>query len=66
MFVNKFIQPYVDNFKNLRINHSTALFIFSKKAYLDLKALYQSMTKRKNIFNNNFESQKGFEEFAKS
>ena len=39
MFIFKFIAPYVQFFYNIKANHGIALFVMSKKAYLDLKKL---------------------------
>ena len=50
MFVFKFITPYVMNFHQIKANHGIALFIMSKKAYLDLRQLYNSMKEKRNIF----------------
>lgn len=50
MFIYKFISPYVTHFNKIKANHGIALFIMSKKAYLDMKHLKQSMMEKKNIF----------------
>lgn len=62
MFVHKFVSPYVVNFYQIKANHGIALFIMSKKAYVDLKKLKNSMIERKNIF----KFPKYFEEFTMS
>ncbi len=37
MFITKFICPNVNSLMTLKANHGIALFIMSKKAYLDCK-----------------------------
>lgn len=61
MFVNKFIEPHVKTFSKTRVNHSIVLFIFSKKAYLELKKLSSEMTSKKNVFKNSLNPQSRFE-----
>jgi hypothetical protein len=39
MFVFKFISPFIPNFYNIKANHGIAMFILSKKAYLEIKKL---------------------------
>ena len=51
MFIFKFISPFVSNFHNIKANHGIALFILSKKAYLEIKTFYKDIKDRKNIFN---------------
>lgn len=51
MFIFKFISPFVSNFHNIKANHGIALFILSKKAYLEIKSFYKDIKDRKNIFN---------------
>ena len=50
MFVFKFIAPYVTNFNNIKANHGIALFMMSKKAYMDLNKMKKDMHNRANIF----------------
>ncbi len=51
MFIFKFISPFVSNFHNIKANHGIALFILSKKAYLEIKTFYKDINDKKNIFN---------------
>jgi hypothetical protein len=51
MFVFKFISPFIPNFYNIKANHGIAMFILSKKAYLEIKKLCEDLTHKKNIFN---------------
>lgn len=51
MFVFKFVNPHFEHYSRVKANHSTAMFILSKKAYLDLKALRYNIIGEKNIFN---------------
>lgn len=62
MFVFKFVAPYVANFYNIKANHGIALFVMSKKAYVDLNQLKKDMMSKKDIFN----LKKFFEEFTTS
>ncbi len=62
MFTFKFVSPYVTHFYNIKANHGIALFMMSKRAYMDIKQLKKDMEARKNIF----KLQKYFEEFAVS
>jgi hypothetical protein len=50
MFIFKFISPFIPNFYNIKANHGIAMFILSKKAYLDMKKLHKDMSEKKNIF----------------
>lgn len=50
MFIFKFISPFIPNFYNIKANHGIAMFILSKKAYLDMKKLHKDMSENKNIF----------------
>lgn len=43
MFVFKFVSPYVPSFHQIKANHGIAMFILSKKAYLDIKDFYKSL-----------------------
>lgn len=51
MFVFKFISPFVSNFYNIKANHGIAMFILSKKAYLEIKKLCKDIVDKRNIFN---------------
>ena len=51
MFVFKFISPFIPNFYNIKANHGLAMFILSKKAYLEKKKLCEDIINKKNIFN---------------
>lgn len=51
MFVFKFISPFVSNFYNIKANHGIAMFILSKKAFLEIKKLCKDITDKRNIFN---------------
>lgn len=62
MFVFKFIAPYVTNFYNIKANHGIALFVMSKKAYIDLNQFKKDMMARKDIFG----FKRFFEEFTNS
>lgn len=62
MFIFKFVSPFIPNFYQIKANHGIAMFILSKKAYLEMKKLHKEMTEKKNIFN----VSKYFEEFANS
>ena len=62
MFVFKFIAPYVTNFQNIKANHGIALFMMSKKAYIDLNKMSKDMQYKSNIFG----FHKYFEDFTKS
>ena len=50
MFVFKFVAPYVANFYNIKANHGIALFVMSKKSYVDLNQLKKDMMVKKDIF----------------
>lgn len=61
-FVFKFIAPYVSKFGQVKANHGIAMFIISKKAFIDMKQFRRSLEKRENIFKiKNF-----FEDFTNS
>lgn len=62
MFVHKFVSPYVTYFNHIKANHGIALFIMSKKAFLDIRQLGADMKARKNIF----KFHQYFEEFTAS
>lgn len=51
MFIFKFVSPYVANFYNIKANHGIALFVLSKKAFLDIRKFIADMRDKKNIFN---------------
>lgn len=59
MFVSKFITPIIPQFYHIKGNHSIALFILSKKAFVDMTDLKNDIENRKNIFN-----VKNFEDFS--
>lgn len=50
MFVFKFVSPYVPSFHAIKANHGIAMFIVSKKAYLDMRDFFKNLIERKNIF----------------
>jgi hypothetical protein len=62
MFIFKYICPYTDTLIKFKANHGIALFITSKKAYIDMKNTLEDVKKQKNIFNLN----KDWYEFSKS
>lgn len=51
MFIFKFVSPFVPNFYNIKANHGIAMFILSKKAYLEMKKFHKDLVDKKNIFN---------------
>lgn len=57
MIFTKYIQPYLDSFSNLKINHSVAAFIMAKKGYVEMKKFNENLTNNKKVFPN----EKGFE-----
>ena len=50
MFITKFICPNVNKLIKIKANHGIALFIMSKKAYIDCKYLKNQLIEKKNIF----------------
>lgn len=62
MFVNKYIQPNIQTFSHLRVNHEVAMFIFCKKTFMKLIRLKDDMKSKKNIFN----IKKGFDSYIQS
>lgn len=62
MFIFKFVSPFIPNFYNIKANHGIAMFILSKKAYLEMKKFHKDITDKKNIFN----VLKYFNEFSNS
>lgn len=50
MFVFKFISPYIPSFQHIKANHGIAMFVMSKKAFLELKAFLDAIEKTQNIF----------------
>ena len=50
MFITKFICPNVNKLITIKANHGIALFIMSKKAYIDCKYLKNQLIEKKNIF----------------
>lgn len=41
MFIFKFVSPFIPSFYNIKANHGIAMFILSKKAYIDIKKLHR-------------------------
>lgn len=50
MFIFKFVVPYMNTIVKFKANHGIALFITSKKAYIDMKNFIINMQNKKNIF----------------
>lgn len=50
MFIFKFICPHSNTLVKFQANHGIALFITSKKAYIDMKNLISDLKKNNNIF----------------
>lgn len=51
MFIFKFVCPHANTLVKFKANHGIALFITSKKAYIDMKNLVNDLKKINNIFN---------------
>lgn len=62
MFIFKYICPYTDTLIKFKANHGIALFITSKKAYIDMQKTIQDLKNQKNIF----DIKKDWKEFTKS
>ena len=50
MFIFKFVVPNFPCYSRIKINHYCAMFVLSKKSYVDLKKLRKDMGEKKNIF----------------
>ena len=61
-FVFKFIAPYISRFGAIKANHGIAMFMMSKKAYVDMKSFHKGLVKKDNMFKFNHY----FEDFANS
>jgi hypothetical protein len=53
MFIFKFICPFANTLINYKANHGIALFIMSKKAYIEMKNFLGDLKSQKNLFNIN-------------
>ena len=49
MFIFKYVTPNVYNFANINANHGITLFIISKMAYLEMKALNNNIQNKVNF-----------------
>ena len=59
MFIFKFVAPYVNSLQHIKANHNIALFVMSKRAYLDMKKLKNDIQQKKKLPNAKY-----FEEFT--
>lgn len=50
MFIFKFVVPFMNTIVKFKANHGIALFITSKKSYIDMKRFISSIKDKKNIF----------------
>ena len=53
MFIFKFVCPYVNTLVKFKANHGIALFITSKKAYIDMKKFLVDMRSQRNFYDIN-------------
>lgn len=61
MFFSKFVEPYINSVKHLRINHEIATFLIAKKSYMELSKFLEATKNKSQVFY----GQTGFDVYQK-